>query len=162
MHKTTTHRRLFPILALALSFFATVASGAEWQTDYEKALATAKASNKCVLLDFNGSDWCGPCIEMRKVVFSKPAFITYANKNLILVDVDYPQRKVLPDKVTKQNERLKKQYDIDRSGYPTVVLLDPNGKVLGRLEGYDGEKPADMIAWVEKLRKKKSNWRLSD
>ncbi len=145
---------MFSILGIILAFLVSAARGAEWNTDYEKSLATAKASNKCVLLDFNGSDWCGPCIEMKKVVFSKSAFTTYAYENLVLVDIDYPQRKVLPEKVTKQNQFLKKQYGIERSGFPTVVLLDPNGKILGQLEGYNGEKPADMIAWVEKLRKK--------
>jgi thioredoxin-related protein len=144
----------FPILALVLALFATAARAAEWRSDYDKALADAKAANKYVLLDFNGSDWCGPCIEMKKVVFSKPAFLTYASKNLILVDVDYPQRKKLSEAVTKQNERLARQYDIERSGYPTVVLLDPSGKALGRLEGYMGETPTDMIAWVEKAKKK--------
>ena len=147
-------RIAFPILALVLAFCATASRAAEWRSDYDKALADAKAANKYVLLDFNGSDWCGPCIEMKKVVFSKPAFLTYASKNLILVDVDYPQRKKLSEAVTKQNERLAKQYDIERSGYPTVVLLDPSGKVLGRLEGYMGETPADMIAWLEKAKKK--------
>jgi thioredoxin-related protein len=142
------------ILALVLALTATASHAAEWRSDYDKALVDAKASNKYVLLDFNGSDWCPPCIEMKKVAFSKPAFLTYASKNLILVDVDYPQRKKLPDAVTKQNERLAQQYDIARSGYPTVVLLDPNGKVLGRLEGYSGETSADMIAWVEKAKKK--------
>jgi thioredoxin-related protein len=146
--------RVFSCLLIAFSFVTTIARGSEWQTDYEQALATAKAARKCVLLDFTGSDWCGPCIEMKKVVFSKPAFLTYASKNLILVDVDYPQRKKLSEAVTKQNERLAKQYDIERSGYPTVVLLDPSGKVLGRLEGYMGETPADMIAWLEKAKKK--------
>jgi thioredoxin-related protein len=144
----------FSIFALVLGLTATATRAAEWRMDYDKAVADAKASNKYVLLDFNGSDWCGPCIEMKKVVFSKPAFLNYASKSLILVDVDYPQRKQLPDAVTKQNERLAKQYDIERSGYPTVVLLDPNGKVLARLEGYMGESPADMIAWVEKAKKK--------
>src|SRR5437763_727377 len=62
------------ILALVLALSATFASAAEWRSDYDKALADAKASNKYVLLDFNGSDWCPPCIEMKKVAFSKPAF----------------------------------------------------------------------------------------
>ena len=147
-------KKTFPIIALALTLFATVSFASEWRNDYDKALADAKASNKYVLLDFNGSDWCPPCIEMKKVAFSKPAFLAYTRKNLILVDVDYPQRKKLPVAVTKQNERLAKQYDIERSGYPTVILLDPNGKVLDRLEGYSGETSADMIAWVEKAKKK--------
>jgi thioredoxin-related protein len=143
--------RSFFCLLIALGFAASMACASGWQTDYEQALATAKAANKCVLLDFTGSDWCGPCIQMNKVVFSKAAFLSYAEKNLILIEVDYPQRKKLPEKVTKQNERLMHQYGIDNGGFPTVILLNPDGKVLGQLEGYGGERPADVIAWVEKL-----------
>jgi len=146
--------RRFFCFSIAFILIAANVSGSEWQTDYEQALAAAKAGNKCVLLDFTGSDWCGPCIQMNKVVFSKAAFLTYAEKNLILVEVDYPQHKKLPEKVTKQNERLMHEYGIDNSGFPTVILLNPDGKNLGQLEGYAGERPADIIAWVEKLRGK--------
>jgi protein disulfide-isomerase len=148
--------RGFSCLLIAFSFVTTIARGSEWQTDYEQALATAKAAKKCVLLDFTGSDWCGPCIQMKKVVFSKAAFLNYANTNLVLVEIDYPRVKALPEKATKQNERLMHQYGIDKSGYPTVILLNPDGKILGQLEGYSGERPADIIAWVEKLRGKSS------
>lgn len=146
--------RGLPCLLLAFSLVTTIARGSEWQTDYAQALATAKAVKKCVLLDFTGSDWCGPCIEMKKVVFSKAAFLNYAKKNLVLVEVDYPKVKALPEKVTKQNERLMHQYGI--KGYPTVILLNPDGRILGQLEGYSGERPADIIAWIEKLRGKSS------
>ena len=143
--------RSFASFLIALGFGASIACAAEWQTDYEQALATAKAGNKCVLLDFTGSDWCGPCIQMNKTVFSKAAFLDFAVKNLILVEVDYPRRKQLPEKVTKQNEQLMHKYGIDNSGFPTVILLNPDGKILGQLEGYGGERPADIIAWVENL-----------
>ena len=146
-------RRFFCLL-VAGGFLTTIARGSDWQTDYEQALTTAKVSRKCVLLDFTGSDWCGPCIEMERVVFSKAAFLNFAKANLVLVEVDYPRRNVLPEKVKKQNELLRRQYGIDRSGFPTVILLDPDGKILGQLEGYGGERPADIIAWVEKLRTK--------
>jgi protein disulfide-isomerase len=143
-------RSLFCLL-IVFSFVTTIANGSEWQTEYDQALATAKAARKCVLLDFTGSDWCGPCIQMKKVVFSKAAFLNYAKQNLLLVEVDYPRVKTLSEKVRKQNERLLQQYRIDKSGYPTVILLNPDGKILGQLEGYSGERPADIIAWVEKL-----------
>jgi len=146
--------RRFSCFFVACIFFATVARGSDWQTDYEQALATAKAARKCVLLDFTGSDWCGPCIEMNKVVFSQAAFLNFAKANLVLVEIDYPRRKVLSEKVKEQNELLLHQYSIDRSGYPTVILLDPDGKILGQLEGYGGEQPSDIIAWIEKLRTK--------
>ena len=134
---------------IVFSFVTTVARGSEWQTDYEQALATAKAAKKCVLLNFTGSDWCGPCIQMERTAFSKPAFLDYAKQNLVLVAVDYPRLKELPEKVTKQNERLMHQYSI--GGFPTVILLNPDGKILGQLGGYAGEGPAEIIAWVEKL-----------
>ena len=148
--------RRFSCLLIAFGFVTAIADASEWRTDYEQALAIAQAEKKCVLLDFTGSDWCGPCIEMKKVVFAKAAFLSYAKNNLILVEIDYPKLKALPEKVTKQNERLMHQYEIDRSGYPTVILLNPDGKILGQLEGYSGERPADIISWVEKLRGKSS------
>lgn len=148
--------RRFSGLLIALSFVTAVARGAGWETDYERSLATAKEAQKCILLNFTGSDWCGPCIQMEKAVFSMEAFSNYAKENLVLVEIDYPKTKVLSEKISKQNESLAHQYRIDESGYPTVILLDPDGKILGQLEGYSGEQPADIIAWVEKLQGKKS------
>lgn len=137
-------------LVLCLCFIAGGAfAAAEWETDYAKALAKAKAENKQVLLDFAGSDWCGPCIELRKRVFSSAAFTAYAAKNLVLVEIDFPQRKKQSAELQKQNEKLSKQYGIDEKGFPTVVLLNPTGKVVREFSGYDGDSTADVIAWIE-------------
>lgn len=125
----------------------------EWQTDYSKALQSAKAQNKQVLLDFTGSDWCPPCVALRKQVFSTPAFQAYAEKNLILVEVDFPQRKDQSAELKAQNERLAKDYAVDDKGFPTVVLLDPAGKIVREFSGYDGENTADFIAWIEGKKK---------
>src|SRR5215212_2075470 len=97
-----------------------VAVAADWQTDYAKALERAKAENKRVLLDFTGSDWCGPCKQFAREVLNRPAFLAYADKHLVLVDVDYPQRKKQAAEVVKQNARLAAQYGINEKGYPTV------------------------------------------
>jgi protein disulfide-isomerase len=142
------HRKLFCVVTLFLAA-ASLLSAAEWQTDYAKALQTAKAENKRVFLDFTGSDWCGPCIQLHKRVFSRPEFIEYAEKNLVLVEIDYPQRKKQSPELVKQNERLATQYGIEEKGYPTLVLLDPAGKIVRELQGYDGENAADIIAWIE-------------
>ena len=144
------------LLLVALVFFATsvVAPAADWQTDLAKALEKAKAENKHVLLDFTGSDWCGPCIEFNNQAFSRPEFLTYADKHLILVEVDFPKRKKQTAEVMKQNERLYKEFGIEQKGYPTIVLLDPAGKVVAESSGYSGENAADVIAWVEAKTKK--------
>ena len=143
-----SHRKLLLVL-LALLLTAGPAVAADWETDYARALQTAKAENKRVLLDFTGSDWCGPCIQLNRRAFSRPEFISYAAKNLILVEIDYPQRKKQSASLVKQNEKLAKQYGIEEKGYPTIVLLDPAGKIVRELSGYDGETAADMIAWIE-------------
>ena len=147
------HRKL-SVTTLALFATAALAMAGDWQTDYSKALAVARSQNKRVLLDFTGSDWCGPCIQLKKTVFSKPEFQSYAEKNLVLVEIDYPQRKQQSAELKRQNEKLSKQYGIDEKGYPTIVLLDPAGKIVRELTGYDGETPASMIAWIEGKSKK--------
>lgn len=137
------------LLVLVFFLSAVLAGAADWPTDYAKAMETAKRENKRVLLDFTGSDWCGPCIQLKKRAFSRPEFINYAEKNLVLVEVDYPQRKKQAPALVKQNERLAKEYGIEEKGYPTLVLLDPAGKIVRELSGYDGETAADIIAWIE-------------
>ena len=136
---------------LLVGFLATAQLGfaAGWETDYAKALETAKRENKRVLVDFTGSDWCGPCIQLHKRAFSRSEFIEYAEKNLVLVEIDYPQRKKQSAALVQQNERLAEQYGIGEKGYPTLVLLDPSGKIVRELSGYDGETAADIIAWIE-------------
>ncbi|MEO8045527.1 MAG: thioredoxin family protein [Spartobacteria bacterium] len=137
------------ILGLALPLLAR----AEWQSDYDKALATAKAEGKATFINFTGSDWCGPCIEMQKRVFSQKEFLDYAAKHLILVEIDYPRIKPLSEKTKKQNERLKIQFKIDKVGFPTIALVDAAGTLLGTSTGYNDEGPSEIIARIEKWAK---------
>jgi len=141
--------RKFCLAFLFLGLTSGAFAAADWETDYGKALAKAKGENKRVLLDFSGSDWCGPCIQLRNRVFTSKEFAAYAAKNLVLVEIDYPQRKKQSAELKKQNEELGHQYGIDEKGFPTIVLLDPAGKVIREFTGYDGERSAEIIAWIE-------------
>ena len=76
------------VAALTASAFASTPEG--WSTDLEKAFAQAKAEKKSVLVEFTGSDWCPPCIAMRKNVFSTKEFVDGAAKKYILVELDFP------------------------------------------------------------------------
>ena len=98
----------------------------DWITDYDQALAVAKAQNKKVLLNFTGSDWCGWCIKLDKEVFSQKQFLNYAKDNYILVKLDFPRRTQLPANLKRQNDALAKKYKV--RGFPTVVVLNSNGK----------------------------------
>ena len=137
-------------LIMGLGLLRAGADQAVWETDFPKAQAAAKAASKSVLLDFTGSDWCGWCIKLKSEVFSKPAFAEYAKKNLVLVEVDFPRKKKLSAAQKKANDALSAKYKIE--GYPTVIVLDSEGKKVGEL-GYQPGGPEAFIASLEKLKK---------
>ncbi|MBN2790008.1 MAG: thioredoxin family protein [Candidatus Delongbacteria bacterium] len=101
-----------------------------WETSYSAAVSKAKKSGKKLLLDFTGSDWCGWCIKLDNEVFSKKDFQNYADKNLILVKLDFPRSIKQSNELKKQNKSLARKFDI--RGYPTIILLDNNEKLLGK------------------------------
>lgn len=137
-----------------MACWALVQAGAEelqWMTDLPKAQAKAKAENKLVLMDFTGSDWCPWCIKLNKEVFSKPEFIEYAKKNLVTVEVDFPRTKTQTPEQKKANQALQEKYKIE--GYPTVVVLNSEGKKVGEL-GYQPGGPKPFVEELDKLKKK--------
>jgi protein disulfide-isomerase len=125
------------------------AAGGEavWRTDYPGALQQAKAENKLVLLDFTGSDWCGWCKKFEQDVLSTPKFAAYAGRKLQLVRLDFPHHTPQPDALRRANAALSNQFKVD--GFPTFVLLNGDGKELGRQDGYMEGGPDAFIAELE-------------
>jgi protein disulfide-isomerase len=129
---------------------AVAADKADWLTDLPKAQAKAKAENKLVVMDFTGSDWCVWCKKLNKEIFSTSDFSDYAAKNLVLVEVDFPNAKPQTDELKKANKALAQKYSIQ--GYPTVIVLNGEGKKVGEL-GYEPGGPKVFIASLDKLKK---------
>lgn len=135
------------VAALSASAFGDTLEG--WTTDLNKALEKAKAENKSVLVEFTGSDWCPPCIAMRKNVFSKKEFVTAASKKFILVELDFPKG----DKDLKEkNQPLAEQYKIE--GFPTVVLLGADGKEFTRFFASQFPKTEDFLKHLDEALEK--------
>lgn len=143
--------RFLAFFALALGFVSFArAEGELWTSDYAAALAKAKAENKHVLLDFTGSDWCGWCIRLKKEVFSQKDFIDFASQHYVLVELDFPRKKKLPAETAKQNRELQDKFQIE--GYPTVIILDADGREIGRT-GYMEGGPAAFNAELKNISK---------
>jgi len=117
---------------------------AVWLTDYAKAQATAKEQKKIVMLDFTGSDWCPPCMALKKTVFTSAEFTKFAAEKLVLMEVDFPEKKKLPEAQQKANDELATKFKVE--SYPTVILVDGNGKEIFRSDGYDGSSGKDFVA----------------
>ena len=116
-----------------------------WLTDYELAKKQATEENKTILMDFTGSDWCGWCIRLHEEVFSLPEFKDYAKENLVLLELDFPRGKRLSPDLVAQNEKLQEEFKVQ--GFPTIVLLDGEGRPFGRT-GYQAGGP---MAYIEHL-----------
>ena len=141
-------KKLLSVLAaVAMSTGVFAAEG--WVTDFEKAKANAKEQNKHILIDFSGSDWCHWCVKLDNEVFKKDAFKAYAKDNLILVLADFPrdESKVSPE-VKKQNEKLAQEFGV--RGFPTVFVLDPSGKVVGKT-GYQAGGPEKYVEHIKAI-----------
>jgi protein disulfide-isomerase len=108
---------------------------------YDDALTKAQKENKLVFALFTGSDWCPWCVYLEKEVTSQKDFIKSASKKFVLLFLDFPRDKSkVSEEVAKQNRELATKYGV--RGFPTVLILDENGKEVGKT-GYrrGGAKP---------------------
>jgi protein disulfide-isomerase len=117
-----------------------------WQRDYDAALKQAANENKYVLVNISGLQWCHWCKVLESEVFSQPEFSGYARENLICVLLDFNRSgRAVDQTFAKQHEMLLEQYKVP--GFPTVLILNPQGQVIHRT-GYQRGGPQ---AYVEML-----------
>ena len=84
-------RQILPIIAAACMAPCLAAEG--WLTDMDAARKEAAERKKNLMIEFTGSDWCAPCMQLRANVLTKPDFQQEARKNFVLLELDYPRRK---------------------------------------------------------------------
>lgn len=124
-----------------------VAAG-QWTTDCPAALRQAKTEKKKVFLFFTGSDWCGWCKKIDREILGTSDFKSYAAQNLVLVKLDFPRGIPQSAQQKAANQKLAQQYGIE--GFPTIVVLNSEGKSVGQL-GYMAGGPKPFIAELKKL-----------
>jgi thioredoxin-related protein len=135
---------------LSIAFMMFFSSAVSWLGDFNVAKTQAAQEHKLILINFSGSDWCGPCIRLRKEILESDAFVAYAAKNLVLVRADFPRQKknqLSPEQV-KLNEALADKYNPEGK-FPYTLLVDQNGKVLFSWDGFPNEKPEQFIGQIE-------------
>jgi hypothetical protein len=118
-------RQLTRILALALLGSGAMAGGSGWNSDFEKAAKTAKKAERPILIEFTKDDASD---AINKNVFYKGKFKTWAKKNVVLLEIDLGKR--VSKKLEKQYADLQKKYEVET--FPTILLVDHEGKVLGK------------------------------
>ena len=135
--------------ALFLSIFGFTAFSQNWIMDLDSAQLLAANEQKKVILVFQGSDWCAPCIRMDRELWHTDAFIQYATDSLIMVKCDFPRKKEnkLSKEQQEKNDLLAEKYNM--AGYfPFVVIFDSNGSIIDS-HGFMDDGPD---VYIERLR----------
>ena len=133
----------FIFFTLMLNFSSINAQ--DWTTNFDDAKDQASEKGVPIVLVFQGSDWCAPCIKLDKEIWSTEEFKNYAKDHFVMLKADFPRKKKnqLRDLQRKQNEMLAEKYN--KNGYfPFVIVMDKEGKVLGET-GYKRMSPTDYI-----------------
>ncbi len=128
---------LFPLFFLAIGLIQLNAQNevyeAEnegWMVLLEEAYNESKKTGKPIMANFTGSDWCGWCVRLTKSVFSKDEFKTWADDKVVLLELDFPRRKSLPEKLKVQNQSLQQAFQV--RGFPSVWVFDMDRDAEGK------------------------------
>ena len=138
------------LLLLFTSLWLNTGNG--WLTSYDEAKQLSKEKNIPILLNFSGSDWCGPCIRMKKEIFESATFMDFAANRLILLNADFPRRKKnqLSGVQLKHNEALAEKYN-PLGKFPLTLLLDAEGKLLKEWDGYPEGSAGEFVQQINKI-----------
>ena len=124
-------------ILLSTWLFPVLMTTAGWHYDLKEAEKIARDDHRLILLNFSGSDWCGPCIRMHKEIFETEAFAKLADSSLVMVNADFPRmsRNQLSAKQQQLNNAMADQYN-PKGKFPLTLLLTADGKVLRSWEGF--------------------------
>ncbi|SHM44613.1 thioredoxin family protein [Mucilaginibacter sp. OK098] len=137
---------------LFILFITGLFSSVTWLGNFNDATAEAAKTHKYILVNFSGSDWCGPCIRERKEILETATFENFASDHLVLVRADFPRQKknLLSKEQTKLNEQLADKYNPDGK-FPYTLLIDEHGKVLKYWDGFPNESPEKFVAQINEI-----------
>ena len=125
---------LFPILLSAQGDVVTKEK-TDWITNYYHAIKLPKKDKKNILMFFTGSDWCPPCIALKRDFLETSAFDVYANEYILLY-IDIPRNKdLLTADQLKSNKELAAKYN-KRGSVPMLKVVNKEGNELGEMSGY--------------------------
>ena len=92
-----------------------------WLDNLNEAQAQSVKAGKPILISFTNSDTCGLCKQMNSNVFATPTFKAWAEKYVVLLEVDFAKQDQLDENHKVQNAAMAQSLKV--SSYPTTWIL---------------------------------------
>ena len=80
-------------------------------------------------------------------MFGTDQFKKWAREKVVLVQLDFPRKTQLSDKLKKQNNALKSKFGV--TGFPSIYFVDAKENRIGSRYGYIPGGPAKWIEGAE-------------
>jgi thiol:disulfide interchange protein len=128
------------LLVAPLAVSLSAQSPAKWEHDYQSALKRAKAEHKVIFMDL-WTEWCGPCLYLQKNVFPTPEGQAALAK-VVPFSALVQKRDGTP---VAEGTRLSETFKLN--AFPTMVILDADGKELRRQVGMF-RTGAEFAGWL--------------
>jgi|WetSurMetagenome_2_1015567.scaffolds.fasta_scaffold02134_6 thioredoxin-related protein len=140
-------RILISFLLVILLIFSSCRSEKSYYLvdDANLVLKKARHDKKFIFLDFY-TVWCGGCKAYEKYTFVDSTFKKYLTENFYSSRINAE---------LAENKKITKKYAI--SGYPTVIIADPDGEEIDRIIGYNDEGIGKLIERINSIIKGKEN-----
>jgi thiol:disulfide interchange protein len=113
---------LLAVLSLAGVVQSAHAADIAWEKSVSKAQKMAKTQKKPLMVD-TYTTWCYWCKKLDESSF-KDAKVVKLSKSFVPLKID----------AEAEGAKLAEKYEVD--GYPTILFIDANGKLLKRIGGY--------------------------
>ncbi len=141
-------KRKFALAFVLLLAIFNVLQGQDKDLSIDQAKIKATKEGKRILLVFQGSDWCAPCIKLEKEILDTEEFLNLAKEQFVILKADFPRGKKnrLSDEKQQHNAALAEKYN--PNGYfPYVLVLNDEGNFLGAM----GYKKTTPTAYFDQL-----------
>jgi thioredoxin-related protein len=118
---------------LLVSVCARAEDKGDWVADYEVATKMAAEQKRRIFILFTNSKTCVPCRTLKDNVLTKPGFLDYAAKNLILLKIDYAPYHDKEKTLNQIEEEKKVPNELwmkGRGPWPYLFVLSPAKDVL--------------------------------
>ena len=148
------------LIANSVCVFSEGEDKLQWVADYDVATKLASEQNRRVFVLFTNSKVCVPCKLLKTNVIEKQEFIDYANKNLILLMVDYApyhskEAKMDLSEIEDGKKIPKELWMKGRGPWPYLFVLAPDKEVIysGVANGEDRKTVQEYLKFLDGVKK---------